>query len=172
MNGWDNFFGHGEDLTVAQMSVRAGFMFFITLILIRLAGLRTFAKHSAFDTILAIMLGAILSRGITGASHFGGVVAASSALVLIHRLLGWLSVKFPGIDKVIKGESRVLYRNGEIQWKKMERSSISLNELKESVRQEINEDSFDNVESIYINSDGKISVIKKKNHSVTKDTSS
>ena len=38
----------------------------------------------------------------------------------------------------------------------------SINELKESVRQKINEDSFDNVDCIYIDSDGKISVVKKK----------
>jgi|SRR5688572_27312142 len=162
MNGWNDFFGQGEELTAAQMAVRAACMFFITLILIRLAGLRTFSKHSAFDTIIAIMLGAVLSRGVTGASSFGGVVAAASAMVIIHRVLGWLSVKFSGIDKVIKGESRVLYKNGEVQWKKLERSSISINELKESVRQEIHEDNFDNVDSIYINSDGKISVVKKK----------
>ena len=162
MNGWEIFFGSGEDLTASQMTVRAVCMFFITLILIRLSGMRTFGKHSAFDIIISIMLGAILSRGITGASPFGDVVAAAAALVIIHRLLGWLSVKSPSIDRIIKGESRVLYKNGEVQLKNIERSSVSTNELKESVRQEINEDSFDNVDRIYIDSDGKISVVKKK----------
>jgi uncharacterized membrane protein YcaP (DUF421 family) len=162
MNGWDEFFGRGNDLTVLQMSVRAVFMFFVTLILIRLSGMRTFGKNSAFDIIISIMLGAVLSRGIVGASSFGGSVAASSALVIIHRLLGWLSVKSISIDNIIKGESRILYKNGEIQWKKMERSSVSLNELKESVRQEINEDNFDNVDCIYIDSNGRISVVKKE----------
>ncbi|HKB44168.1 MAG TPA: YetF domain-containing protein [Chitinophagaceae bacterium] len=162
MNGWENFFGNGEDLTALQMMIRAVCMFFITLVLIRLSGMRTFGKHSAFDIIISIMLGAILSRGITGASPFGGVVAAAAAMVIIHRLLGWLSVKSPSIDRLIKGESRVLYKNGDVQWKNIKRSSVSMNELKESVRQEINEDSFDNVDFIYIDSDGKISVVKKK----------
>jgi uncharacterized membrane protein YcaP (DUF421 family) len=162
MNGWETFFGSGENLTVLQMTIRAVCMFFITLVLIRLSGMRTFGKHSAFDIIISIMLGAILSRGVTGASSFGGVVAAAAAMVIIHRLLGWLSVKSSSIDRIIKGESRVLYKNGEIQWKKMKRSSVSMNELRESVRQEINEDSFENVDFIYIDSDGKISVVKKK----------
>jgi uncharacterized membrane protein YcaP (DUF421 family) len=162
MNGWEKFWGNGEDLTALQMSVRAVGMFFITLILIRLAGMRTFGKHSAFDIIISIMLGAILSRGITGASSFGGVVAAASVMVIIHRLLGWLSVKSSSIDRIIKGESRVLYKNGEVQWKNIIRSSVSIKELKESVRQEINEDSFDNVDLIYIDSNGRISIVKKE----------
>src|SRR6266496_2497669 len=147
MNGWEDFFGSGEDLNALQMSVRAVCMFFIALILVRLSGMRTFGKQSAFDIIVYIMLGAILSRGVVGASAFGAVVAAVTVMVIIHRLLGWLAVKFPSIDRIIKGESRVLYKNGEIQWRKMRRSSVSLNELKESVRQEINEDNFDNVDS-------------------------
>ncbi len=162
MNGWEDFFGSGEDLNALQMSVRAVCMFFIALILVRLSGMRTFGKQSAFDIIVYIMLGAILSRGVVGASAFGAVVAAVTVMVIIHRLLGWLAVKFPSIDRIIKGESRVLYKNGEIQWRKMRRSSVSLNELKESVRQEINEDNFDNVDSIYIDSNGRISVVKKE----------
>ena len=107
-------------------------------------------------------MGAVLSRGIVGASPFGAVVAVSLAMAVLHRLLGWLSVKFSSIDDIIKGESRVLYRDGQIQWEKLQRSSISINELRESVRQEINEDSFENVDRIYIDSSGRISVVRKK----------
>jgi uncharacterized membrane protein YcaP (DUF421 family) len=163
MNSWDDFFGHGEDLTPLQMSMRALCMFFVTLLLIRIAGLRTFAKHSAFDTIIAIMMGAVLSRGITGASPFGSVIAAAAVMVVVHRILGLLAVNYPRIDRVIKGESRILFKDGKCQWRQMKRSSISLNELKESVIQEINEESFENVDKIYITSDGKLSVVKKEN---------
>lgn len=162
MNDWDRFFGVGEDLTVLQMTVRGVFMFFTALILIRLSGMRTFGKNSAFDIIIGITMGAVLSRGIVGASPFGAVVAVSMAMAVLHRLLGWLSVKFSSIDDIIKGESRVLYRDGQIQWKKLQRSSISINELRESVRQEINEDSFENVDRIYIDSSGRISVVRKR----------
>jgi uncharacterized membrane protein YcaP (DUF421 family) len=62
--------GEGEKLTVLQMSVRAFVMFIITLVLIRFAGLRTFAKQSSFDNIIVIMLGAVLARGVVGASPF------------------------------------------------------------------------------------------------------
>ena len=63
-------FGSGEDLSPMQMAARAFVMFFIALLLIRLAGMRVFGIRTAFDNILVIMLGAILSRGVAGSSPF------------------------------------------------------------------------------------------------------
>jgi len=57
--------GEGEHLTPLQMSVRAFSMFVIMLVLVRIAGMRTFAKKSSFDNIIVIMLGAILATVIT-----------------------------------------------------------------------------------------------------------
>src|SRR5947207_3800715 len=93
MGTLENIWGSGEHLTALQMSCRAFVMFFIALALIRIAGMRTFGKRSAFDTIIGIMLGAILIRGVIGASPFLSVVAAGFVLVLLHRLLAWLSVR-------------------------------------------------------------------------------
>jgi hypothetical protein len=41
------------------------------------AGLRTFAKQSTFDNIIVILLGAVLARGVVGASPFWSTVGAS-----------------------------------------------------------------------------------------------
>jgi uncharacterized membrane protein YcaP (DUF421 family) len=162
MNEWETLFGSGEKLTALQMSMRAGCMFFITLALIRLSGMRTFGKKSAFDIIISIMLGAILSRGITGASSFVGCVAAATVMVIIHRLLAWLSIKSKNVGKIVKGKYHVLYKNGEIQWENMRRSLISMHDLQESIREEINEDGFDKVDSIFIERNGRITVVKKQ----------
>ena len=60
------FFGHGENLNVFQVCMRSLVVFLFALILIRLRGLRMFSMKTPFDSIVAIMMGAILSRAILG----------------------------------------------------------------------------------------------------------
>lgn len=45
-------FGEGKDLNTLQMSCRAAVSFFVALLLIRIAGQRTFGKGSAFDNVV------------------------------------------------------------------------------------------------------------------------
>ncbi len=63
-------FGHGKDLDSLQMICRAIVSFFLTLVLIRIAGIRTFGKKTPFDNVITIMLGSIFSRVVVGASPF------------------------------------------------------------------------------------------------------
>ncbi|SRR5258706_10397944 len=163
MNKIHELLGRGEDLTSLQMSVRAVIIFFVTLILIRIGGVRMFGKRSAFDTILMITLGAVLSRAIVGASPFLAVIAASTVMVIIHRLLGFLSVKSRIIELVIKGGHTVLYRNGKIIRRNLEKTSISESDLMESVRLETKDSSLDKIEEAYLEDNGRISFILKKN---------
>jgi len=85
----NEIFGSGEELAPLQMAARAFIMFFIALLLIRIAGMRIFGIKTAFDNILVIMLGAILSRGVVGASPFFSTIAAATAMILIHKILAW-----------------------------------------------------------------------------------
>src|SRR5436853_1529747 len=98
----NNLFGSGEQLTPLQMGARAFIMFFITLALIRIGGMRIFGKKTAFDNILVIMLGAVLARGVVGASPFFSTVAAAAVMVIIHKILALLAMKYIWIGKIVK----------------------------------------------------------------------
>ena len=155
-------FGEGKDLNALQMGCRAFVMFFITLILIRLAGMRTFGQKSAFDSIIVIMLGAILSRAVVGASGFFPIITAGAVLALVHRLLALLSVYNDAIGSLIKGEKTILFANDKIIRKNILLCSVSRKDLMEEVRLLLNETALDNVKEIYMERSGKISIIKKK----------
>lgn len=154
-------FGSGEDLTPLQMAVRSFLMFFITLILIRIGGMRIFGKKSAFDYIIIIMLGAVLARGVVGASPFLSTVAAAAVMILIHKALAMLAMKFVWVGKMVKGIHRKLYDNGLRDRKNMELVGISEDDLLEAVRLQLNKTSLDEVEKIIIEKNGEMSVIKK-----------
>ena len=156
-----DLFGSGEHLTALQMSVRAFVMFFITLALIRFAGMRIFGKRTAFDNILVIMLGAVLARGVVGASPFFSTVAAAAVMVIVHKILALLAMKYVWVGKIVKGIHRSLYKNGEMNAKNMKIAEISKDDLMEGVRLQINSNSLDDVQEAYIEKNGQVSIIEK-----------
>ena len=65
------------------------------------------------------------------------------------------------VDKVAKGIHLTLYKDGEIKHENMDREAISHDDLLESVRIEISQNSFDDVQEIMIGKNVELSVIKK-----------
>lgn len=154
-------FGEGKDLNVLQMCSRAFVVFFVALLLVRLSGRRTFGKRSAFDNTLAIILGAVLSRAVVGASPVIPTVCCGLLLVLLHRLLAWLSIKSKWIGRLLKGDAIPLYKNGELQHDNLSRSLVSPTDIMSDLRLKIQTNSLADVEEINMETNGEISVIKK-----------
>lgn len=153
--------GKGEELNSLQMTIRTILVFFTALLLLRVAGIRTFGKKTAFDMVIIIMLGAVLSRAIVGASPFIPTIIASLAMVLIHRLLGILSYHSDFIGKLVKGDKKSLYKNGMPDKANMRSVQISHKDVMEEIRLKLNQDNLQDVEEIFIERTGKISIIKQ-----------
>ena len=155
-------FGEGKDLTLSQMSARAFVVYFIALALIHISGKRTFGKKSAFDITITIILGAVLSRAVVGASPFMATVAACLVLVLIHRILGWVILYSKPVSKLLKGEKILLYQDGHINERNLHKCLMTQDDLMSDVRLKTNEDTLNNVKEIYMENTGELSIVKKK----------
>jgi len=105
-------FGEGQDLAWWQMASRAALAFVATWLLLRIAGRRAFAQKTAFDLCIVLLLGAVLSRAVVGASSMLGTFAASAVLVLLHRGISMASALSPAFDRIIGGRPIYLARNG------------------------------------------------------------
>lgn len=162
MNAILYFFGKGPDITTLQMSVRTFITFIILLILIRIAGMRTFAKRSPFDTIIVIMLGAVLARGVVGASPYLSTLFSSIIMVVMHRLIAWLSVKNKKFEKLVKGTNIKLYQNGALISNNLERTGMSENDLYESLRLETKKTMLAEIDTAFMETNGRISFILKE----------
>lgn len=154
-------FGEGKDLNTLQMCSRAFVVFFIAVALVRISGRRTFGKRSAFDNTLAIILGAILSRGVVGASAFVPTVISCLVLVMLHRFLAWLSLKSDMVSRLLKGDVMTLYKDGEINQPNLNKSLLSENDLLSDVRHKGGVNRLEDVNEIYMETSGEVSVIKK-----------
>jgi len=108
-----------------------------------------------------MMLGAVLARGVVGASPFFSTVAAGLVMVLIHRLLSHLSIKNIWIGKIVKGKHHTLYKNGTFNRRMMSRHGISEDDVKAAIRATLHSQDIDLVKEVVIEKNGEISVIGK-----------
>src|ERR687884_55727 len=98
----------GKDLNVPQMALRAVIVYVVTVVMVRLGKKRFMGRATAFDVILGIMIGSIVSRAITGNAPFVPALAASAVLLAMHSLFSWIALRWHGFGGLIKGHDEVL----------------------------------------------------------------
>lgn len=162
MNILVEIFGEEKHVSILQMCARGVVMYVIALILIRIAGLKTFAKSSAFDNVVVIMLGALLSRGVAGDAPFFGVVLSALTMVLMSRIISWIAIKHEGFGRIVKGRVKCLYKDGKINEDNLRKSLLSKSDLMEGIRKEGNTNTLEDVAEVFIECSGALSVVKKK----------
>ena len=123
-----------QHLTITQVVLRAVLIFFAALCIVRVANKRFFAKKTAFDIILGLVLASMLARAINGSEQLGPTIVAGFALALLHRFLGWLACKWPALAGVIKGHSETLITDGEIDRETLRKHNIGDDDLLEELR--------------------------------------
>jgi uncharacterized membrane protein YcaP (DUF421 family) len=161
MDSINTLFGDDALLNSWQMGARAALVFCITLFFIRVAGRRSFGQRSAFDAATTVLLGAVLSRGVVGASPFWATVAAAGVLALMHRAMGWLSVRSDAFDVFISGRERVIVVDGVKLDHSIARALISDRDLAEAVRKKMGEYDLQQVHTATLERDGEISISPK-----------
>lgn len=158
-------FGEGKDLNTLQMCCRSIIVFFIALILIRISGRRSFGARTSFDNIIAILLGAVLSRTVVGASPFIPVVCSCLCIVLLHRLVGWFIAGSPRLARIIEGNKLLLYEKGEFIQPNMSRALVCREDILQGVRGSALTEDLGKIERIYMERNGRITTIKKQEKS-------
>ncbi|MES2559292.1 MAG: YetF domain-containing protein [Bacteroidota bacterium] len=154
--------GEVPDLTFLQVGIRGFVVFIIALALLRLAGRRAFGMGTAFDNVICMLLGAVLSRAVVGASPFMPTVTGAVVIVAFYRLFAWLSLKSHRFGKLVKGESELIYENGKMNREHMNHCLVTEKDLLERVHHEAHVDSLEDIDKAYLERDGAISVIKKR----------
>jgi len=155
-------FGQGQDLTWWQMAARGTALFFIALVLIRISGRRSFGQGTAFDAVLTVMLGAVLSRAVVGASPFWPTVCAGLALAVVHRLVALASCLWPAFDRLVSGVNRELLRDGRADRSALRKGLITDCDLTDAIRQKTGRDDWAGVHRAVLERDGRVTVVARE----------
>lgn len=149
-----------EDLTLWHMSLRAIVVYIAALTMVQLGEKRFLGKSTAFDVILAIIFGSVVSRAITGSSSFFPTLGAGLVLIGLHWAFAALAFRFSRFGTLIKGSPRVVVKDGEILWEAMRKSNLSENDLRSALRSQARITELSEVKEARLERSGDISVIK------------
>jgi uncharacterized membrane protein YcaP (DUF421 family) len=131
------------------------------VLIVRMGKKRFMSRATAFDVILGIMLGSLVSRAIAGTAPFAPTLAASATLIAVHWLFSAGGVRWHAFGMVIKGSSRVLVKDGRIDEEALRAAHMSDRDLWEELRSKSISDLNEVAEARLERSDN-LSVIKAK----------
>lgn len=170
---FEQVFGTGDvELGLFQVLARAVTIFIIGIALVRIGRKRFLGKMTAFDMIIAVVLGSLLSRSITREELFLEMLAAALLLILLHRSFSYLADRSHTFGKIIKGHQQVLVKDGEIIWEALRDSSITEHDLMQTLRLNANTADVSKVKIARLERNGDISFLMKADETEDPSTKS
>ncbi|GAB4093806.1 DUF421 domain-containing protein [Flaviaesturariibacter terrae] len=160
MNFLNHYWGIKENIGPLELSARALVMFLVSLVLLRLSGMRPFGRENTFDTIITFLIGGILSRGVVGATPFFSCIAGAISILLANKALAKLS-HFPAFERLVKGSNRTLFAGGAFLEQELRRASVTEQDIREQLRVQLNTDDLGQVDRVFVEKSGKISFLRK-----------
>ena len=129
-------FGPTNHIEWWQELPRAFVVFVFGLILLRISGRRTFARWSALDIIVSIIMGSSLSRALTGSAPLGGTLLAMILIAVLHWVLARVASRSRRFAHLVEGQAAILGRSGALFPREMQRYNISETDMNEALRKE------------------------------------
>src|SRR5919109_4220215 len=96
-------------------AVRASFVYVFLLLIVRVLGKREIGNTSAFDLIVALILGEVVDEIIYGDVTMLQGMIAIVVVAIWHLVNSWASFKSQIIDRLTGAPPTVVVKNGRIQ---------------------------------------------------------
>src|SRR4030095_9525302 len=140
---------------LAMTALRAAGVYVLMLLVIRIMGKRTVGMFTAFDLLVALMLGEVVDEIIYGDVTFSQGAVAIGVIALCKYLTSWLSYWDHGFDRILEGAPTVIVEDGKLLRKGMRKERMS--EL--DVMSELRLNGIDDIEEVklaMIETDGEV----------------
>jgi uncharacterized membrane protein YcaP (DUF421 family) len=140
-------------------AARAVAVYVLMLVVVRALGKRTVGNFSAFDLLVALMLGEVVDEIIYGDVRF---IQGSVAIVVIGALAygdSWLAYSNKRLNSILEGNPSVVVRNGAFEHKGMRAERMNEPEVLAHLRSQGIHDMRE-VKLAIVEQDGSVSVLK------------
>lgn len=117
--------------------IRSLVIFLFLWLVVRVGGKREVAQLTAFDMILLITVGDLVSQGILQEDYSLTTAFIAVATFSVAGLtLGALGRRFPGFQPWLAGRARIVVRNGEPLLETLRSEQMTIQDIHEAARQQ------------------------------------
>ena len=143
------------------MTAARGLLVYVAMLgVIRILGKRTVGNFTAFDLLVALMLGEVVDEIIYGDVSIAQGFVAIIVVAAAKYATGWLSYWDHGINKVLEGSPTELVKNGEVVRKNLRAEMMNEKEVMAALRLQGISDVRE-VKLALMEVDGQVSVIRE-----------
>ena len=117
--------------------IRAAVVFLVLWLVIRVSGKREVGQLSAFDLILLVTVGDLVSQGVVQEDYsLTAAVLAVTTFALAGVVLARLGYRVPAVRPVLAGVPRIVIRDGEPMLEVLEGERITMDDVFEACRKQ------------------------------------
>jgi uncharacterized membrane protein YcaP (DUF421 family) len=147
--------------SLLAIAVRTAAIYVLMLAMIRFLGKRTIGNLTAFDMLIALIMGDLAGDAIYGEVSMASALVAVVALSALHYANSWLAYWRPDIGKILEGDPTPIVRQGEVQREGLRRERMGEQEARAELRLEGIEN-LSEVRLAQVESNGRISVLREE----------
>lgn len=149
-------------LPLTEIVVRGTAVYWFLFLVFRFVVHRNVGSIGVADLLLLVIIADASSNAMTGGGEtIGDGLVLVSTLIGWNMLLDWLSYRFPAFERFAEPAPLRLVRNGRMLKRQMRQERLTEKELMQKLREE-GVESLEEVKAVYLEADGKFSVIQKK----------
>lgn len=140
-------------------ALRALGVYALMLVVIRIMGKRTIGNFSAFDLLVALMLGELVDEIIYGDVTAAQGLVAVLTLAALEYANSWLSFASPAAAALLEGKATAIVRDGQLLRDGMRKERMNEDDVMAALRLQ-GVDGPRSIRLAMVETDGEVSVLK------------
>lgn len=147
------------DIHPFELALRALAVYALLLLMMRLTGRRTVGQFTPFDLLVVMLVSEAAGPSMTGSDQSlpGGLIVCF-ILIALNTLVGFVTARWRGAEKLLEGEAVLIGRDGRIFESARKKHRVSQNDVEKALREadcEVKE-----MRCMFLEADGSLSVQK------------
>jgi uncharacterized membrane protein YcaP (DUF421 family) len=142
--------------------LRAAAMYFVLLVIFRLAGKRTLSEADVFDFLMLLIISETTQQAMVGNDHsFTNAILLITTLAFITVMLSLIKQRSRLVSKVLDDEPLLVVSNGELIKTRADKLRVDEQDILEAARENHGLERFDQIKFAVVERNGNISVIPR-----------